>query len=577
MAIPTNDEIRALLDQLDHGRCADDLESAWLDFKAYGDPKEEKKLALEYAVCFANAEGGVVVFGVSDNERGGRAKAIVGSKSIDSDQWKRDIFQNTLPHLTVDVEELVVPEGTGRLVILRVPKGERPPYGTSGGVFKKRIGKNCMPMDFQAEALRSVSTGVVDWSGQVAEGVDRNSLDPVEIARARNWMRKVRPSSGLIAASDEELLTGLEALQNGKITRAGLLLFGREDVLKHHCPQHAVQYVYQPSATSVSRNEVMHFGLLRILEQIEQAFTGPVNPEQELSIGLFKIRIPAFPVEDTVREAVLNAVTHRDYTDPGRVLVRHEAQELVVSNPGGFISGITPQNILRHESKTRNQKLAFMFVKLGLVESAGVGRKRIFIPTLSYGKRTPEYSTDGSSVTLRIFDGSFDERMARLVSKWRQEGREISLDALLILTHLREHAFINTISASELLQISRNEVRGILDRFSQPATGLLERRGYTAAATFHLTKAVARDLLGKASYTKTKGIDPARYAEMVRAFVLDHGSITPAECRELFGIGESNSDRVAVSTLLKKWSGPDGFLRRDGKPPKVRYYPREQC
>ena len=71
---------------------------------------------------------------------------------------------------------------------------------------------------------------------------------------------------------------------------------------------------------------------------------------------------------------------------------------------------------------------------------------------------------------------------------------------------------------------------------------------------------MARDLLGKAAYTKTKGIDPIRYAEMVRAYVEDHGSITPAECRELLGLGESDTDKVTVSKLFRKWSGPDGFL-----------------
>jgi ATP-dependent DNA helicase RecG len=315
----------------------------------------------------------------------------------------------------------------------------------------------------------------------------------------------------------------------------------------------------------------MHSGLLNILEQIELAFRGPANPEQELSIGLFKLRIPAFPVEDTVREAVLNAVTHRDYLDPGRVLVRHEPRELVITSPGGFIAGITPQNILRHESRTRNLTLALAFVKLGLVEQAGVGRRRIFIPTLSYGKRMPVYETDGASVTLRIFDGSFDERMARLVAKWRRDGRDIDLDGLLILSYLREQAFINTISASELLQSPRTEVRGLLDLFAQPGTGILERRGNTAAATFHLTKSVARDLLGKAAYTKTRGINPIRYAEMVRAFVEDHGSISPAECRELLGLGESNSDKVTVSRLLRKWSGPEGFLSREGTGRNTRY------
>ena len=67
-----------------------------------------------------------------------------------------------------------------------------------------------------------------------------------------------------------------------------------------------------------------------------------------MSIGLFKMRIPAFPIE-VVREALLNAVTHRDYTDPGETLVRHTAHELVLTSPGGFLGGITPQNILRHE------------------------------------------------------------------------------------------------------------------------------------------------------------------------------------------------------------------------------------
>lgn len=173
---------------------------------------------------------------------------------------------------------------------------------------------------------------------------------------------------------------------------------------------------------------------------------------------------------------------------------------------------------------------------------------------------------------VRVRDGSFDERMARLVAKWRVDGKEIDLDGLLLLTYLREHAFIDTLSASELLQYPRNVVRGVLDQFAQPITGILERRGRTAAATFHLTKAVARDLLGKAAYTKTKGINPIRYAEMVRAYVEDHGSITPAECRELLGLGNSNSAQVEVSRLLKKWSGPEGFLRREGKPPQVRYH-----
>jgi len=178
-------------------------------------------------------------------------------------------------------------------------------------------------------------------------------------------------------------------------------------------------------------------------------------------------------------------------------------------------------------------------------------------------------------VILHIFDGTFDERMAKLVAKWRGEGREIDLDALLVLSYLTEHAFVDVVSGAELLQVSSNIARRILDQLAQPQAGILERKGRTRAATYHLSRAAAEDLVGKAGYTRLKGIDPIRYREWVREFVADHGSITPQECRELLGLGDSKSARVDVSRYLRQWCGPGGFLRREGKPPKVRYFPEE--
>jgi ATP-dependent DNA helicase RecG len=574
MAIPTNTEILALLDQLNTS-VADDLETQWLDFKPWNSPREDMKIAVEYAVCFANADGGIIVFGVADRARG-RAVAIHGASGYDLDTWRRGIFDATRPNVTIEVEELAVPEGTGKLLLVRVPKGSSPPYGTAQGLFKKRVGKNCMPLDPQGFAQMRISTGVVDWSGQPAQGVQLEDLDPVEIARARNVLHRINPESELLKLDDPGFLVGVGAVRQGKATHTGLVLFGREQRLSELCPQHQVHYVYEASGTRALRNDSYRVGLLNVLERIEQAFTGPANPEQEISVGLFKLRVPAYPIE-VVREAVLNAVTHRDYSDPGEVLIRQTQRELVVTSPGGFLADITPRNILRHEPISRNRTLAEAFEKLRLVERAGIGRRRIFIPMLSFGKRIPEYDTDGTRVILRLFDGSFDERMAILAAKWRDQGREIDLDGLLVMTYLREHAFIDTAAASELLQLPRDAARGVLDQLAQPKTGILERRGMTRATTYHLNKAVARDLLGKAAYTKTKGVDPIRYREMVKEFVTDHGLITPQECRELLGLGESKTARVEVSRYLKEWSGPGGFLRREGtRGPNVRYFPKSE-
>lgn len=566
--IPTNDEILASLAQLDHVE-ADALEGPHLDFKPWNEPKSCMKAAVEYAVCFANADGGVVVFGISDGTRG-RSAAIHGAKGYDLDVWRRGLFDSTRPNLGVIVEELQVPEGTGKLLVVRVPKGESPPYSTAEGLYKKRVGKNCMPLDPAAVARARVATGAVDWSGEPAAGVTIRDLDPVEIARARSILRSKSPESELLRLDDVGFLRGLEAIRGDLATHTGLLLFGHPDVLSDRCPQAQVHYVHQASETKVTRNDVWRVGLLQTVARIEEIFSGPANPEEELSVGLFKLRIPAFPL-DVVREALLNAVTHRDYSDPGEVLIRHAPRELALTSPGGFVGGIRVDNILRHEPVARNRTLANTFLKLRLVEAAGTGRRRIFVPMLSYGKRIPQYESDGQRVTLRIYDGVFDRALAQLVAKWNADGREIQLDALLVLAYMKEHPYIDAKRAGALLQLDREDARSVLDQLSVLGKGILERRGRTQAATFHLAKGIARDMLGRAAYTRTKGIAPARFAEIVREYVQDHGSISNRECRELLGLGDSPSAQVEASRYLKKWSGSSGFLKSDGNPPRVRY------
>ena len=247
---------------------------------------------------------------------------------------------------------------------------------------------------------------------------------------------------------------------------------------------------------------------------------------------------------------------------------------MVLSNPGGFVGGVTPRNILRHEAVTRNPGLAGMFQKLGLVETAGIGRRRIFIPMLSFGKRIPRYETDGFSAVLHLFDGRFDERMAKLVARWQKDGRDVGLDGLLLLTYLREHAHLDTQAAADLLQVDLDSARDILERYCLLPYSLIERRGKKTGVTYHLQRALATDLIGKAAYTRIKGINPLRYREMIREFVNQHGSITNKECRALLQLGNSRSAMTQAAAYLRKFSGKDGFLRREGWGRVTRYLPK---
>lgn len=560
MSIPDIAQLLTLLDRLDDG-IADDLESQFLDFKPWQGPKEDLKLACEYAVCFANASGGVVVFGVADKVRG-RGQAIEGAKGYDLDIFRRGIFDGTRPGIEAEVEEILVPEGTGKLLVVRVPSGVRKPYGTSAGLFKQRVGKNCMPLDPVVFQRAQVSTAALDWSGAPAMGIGLSDLDPLQIERARQILRSKSPSSGLIDLPELEFLQGLEAVRAGRVTHAGLVLFARREVLAQHCPQAQFHYVLHDSEISVARNDIERLPLLEVVERVEQVFLGPLNPEKEIELGLFKLRIPQFPIEG-VREAVLNALTHRDYQNPGEILVRHSVHELVVTSPGGFVDGITPENILRHEAVPRNRTLANALVKLRLVESSGIGRKRIFRSALIYGKRRPVYTTDGLSVTLRIFNQGAHEALAKLVARLDAEGAEVGLDQLLVLDAMIEQDFIDVGQAADVLQLSKEDARRVLEAMAVPPLSLIERKGHTAAATFHLAKGVAKELKGKAAYTKTRGLNPVRYAEMVREYLKDHQKIRNAELRELLGLGDSPSAQVEASRYLKKWSQPDGFLEKN--------------
>jgi ATP-dependent DNA helicase RecG len=146
--IPSDEIILQLLDRLDEVP-VDALESEVLDFKRWEGANNSLSEAVELAVCFANAEGGLSVFGVKDRVKG-RASAVTGCERYDLNVWHRGIYEGTRPYLTVDVSELDVPEG--KLILVRIPKGPAPPYGTASGFYRVCVGKKCMPYspeDFQ--------------------------------------------------------------------------------------------------------------------------------------------------------------------------------------------------------------------------------------------------------------------------------------------------------------------------------------------------------------------------------------------------------------------------------------------
>jgi ATP-dependent DNA helicase RecG len=563
--IPSREDILHLLDELDHGKNADDLNSEVVDFKPWlADLNENRAAAVELAVCFANSEGGIIVFGVKDHTPG-RQAAITGCTGYDLDVWRQAIYDATRPHITADIEELEVSEG--RLLLVRVPKGEKPPYGTADGMSKRRVEKNCLSLDPEAFNRRQAAAGDIDWSAELIADLGHDAFDPAEIARLRNTLKALRPKSDLLSLSDDDLLSAIGAFREGQMTRAGLLLLGRRDLLASMLPQHEVTYRYAPTSTKIGFRKDLKAPLLYVLERLTELLQHPErNPVQILRLGLFQISIPVYP-EETFREALLNALIHRDYLEQGSVQIHHRPKELVVSNPGGFIGGITPENILHHAPKARNRLLAEMFLKIGLVERAGSGRRRIFIPSLSHGKRPPQYQADAHSVTLTLFNEGFDAALAGFIARRQREGKKFDLDDLLLLYYLRKHSEIDVPTAAQICQRPEEAMRGLLERLVLQPEAWLEQRGKKKGVVYYLSPNAVSQLSSKTTRRRTRNSEALRYPELIRAYVEQHGSIKNEECRELLGLGNSPTARVKASRLL----GQSEFLERVGESRAIHY------
>ena len=128
--------------------------------------------------------------------------------------------------------------------------------------------------------------------------------------------------------------------------------------------------------------------------------------------------------EVSAREAILNAVSHRDYRHPGSVFVRQYPRRLEIVSPGGLPTGITPDNIIDKQFP-RNRRIAETFLRCGLVERAGQGANRMLVEAVRDSKPLPDYSrSDEHEVFLRLHgdvrDASFVKFLARVESHRQQ-------------------------------------------------------------------------------------------------------------------------------------------------------------
>ncbi len=528
-------------------------ETLAVEFKGEeGAPLNDRDLVKAVA-CLANRQGdgpGYLLIGVEDDGRLTGARPRHGG-TTDPNKLAALIASRTRPSVAVR-SELIELDGRAVLVI-EVPPQQHP-VATADGLFLRRtIGGDgkpaCVPMDGYAVQSLQASRGILDPSAQLVTEARWQDLDPLEFERFRRSIRERRGRSdeSLLDLPDLELAKALGVVEaNGSVRGvrlAALLLFGKEDALRRFAPAHEVAFQVL-RGLDVEVNDFFRWPLLRIMEEIEARIRAR-NREQELMVGLLRVGVPDYP-ERALREAVANALIHRDYLRLGAVHLQWHPDRIEISNPGGFPDGVRLDNLLVTAPRPRNPLLADAFKRAGIVERTARGIDTIFYEQLRNGRPAPSYArSDSTGVSLVIPGGKANLDFVRLLVTEGQSGRTLGLDELLILNALWQERSLTTDAAARLLQKPEAAARATLHGLLE--AGLVEERGQKKGRTWHLAAAVYRLLGDKAGYVRQRGFEPLQQEQMVLQYVEKHGRITRAEAAELCRLGPHQAYRLLKS------------------------------
>lgn len=235
------------------------------------------------------------------------------------------------------------------------------------------------------------------------------TINDIDLEKVHDFFRRARMARKLTIPSDadaEWLLRKLDAVSDdGKISNAAVLLFSKEPQRKFLASEvKCLQYWGNEVERPIPSYRILHGGLIGMIEDALAFVMSRIDHEvgEPFSSGVAPGR-DELP-ELAVREAIVNAVCHRDYADNGSVQVMLFSDRLEILNPGTLPRGWTADRLLKtHDSKARNLALAQALNWAGFVEKSGNGTEAIVRRCVEAGLPAPEYLPDNVDFKVVIW------------------------------------------------------------------------------------------------------------------------------------------------------------------------------
>ncbi len=272
-----------------------------------------------------------------------------------------------------------------------------------------------------------------------------------------------------------EVLAGLNVLKDGVLVNGGVVLFARADRLLPNYPQCLLRMARfrGNTTTEFEDNRQVHGNLFELLDHAQSFLRRHLPVAGKVVPSLFeRADDPLYPLE-ALREALANALCHRDYSaGGGSVSIAVFDDRLEIASTGRLPFGLTVDDLTRpHSSRPWNPLIAGVLYRRGLIEQWGRGTLRIRELTVSAGLAEPEFEERGSELVVRFFPTGYvaPRRIDHPLTAPRQE-------VLKTMAQIGP-ALVSEISVASPSKLARRTVRYVLQTLR--ALGLVEvrRRG----------------------------------------------------------------------------------------------------
>ena len=410
--------------------------------------------ALETLAAFANGEGGTLVLGV--DSRG--TPVGISTTDIALQQAAGRIWDALRIQPSIGVEDW-----QGAKVIVVRARPSRSPVSYQGRYFV-RVGNTTRVASTDELGRLFLSKWGVPWDRLTVDG----PVDELDADTVRRFVRGAAARLPLLGESEpvDSVLQKLDLVQDGKLTHAALLLFGKNP--QRYFAGAAVHVGRFTEGGAIADDKLIGGNLFQQVDATLTVLRQHLRVQYEFTGAPERVERWEYPLA-ALREAVINAIVHRDYLSTMAVEIRVYDDRLLVWNPGELAGDLTVEELRRepHRSIPPNPTLAQVFYYAGLIERWGTGTTRIIRLCREHQLPEPAFVSEARTFRVEFPNDPFRPERLRMLGLLERQIQAIR--------YAREHGSITNREYRALCGLSDRAVTHDLNRLVE--RGLLERTG----------------------------------------------------------------------------------------------------